>query len=75
MQFDELWEEVIALKGLPEAAHLDLPSALSNETKRRICAKTPEEAVEIFADVISEINQGSVETIDNLVNKRLQQLQ
>ena len=75
MQFDELWEEVIALKVLPEAAHYDLPSALSNDTKRRMCAKTPEEAVEIFADVISEINQGSVETIDNLVNKRLQQLQ
>ncbi|MBR4731751.1 MAG: hypothetical protein IK081_03185 [Lachnospiraceae bacterium] len=71
MQFDELWKEVMAMQVLPEAAHLDLPSALSKETKTRMCAKNPKEAARIFLDVISEIDQGSVETINSLVDKRL----
>lgn len=61
----------MAMKVLPEAAHFDLPGALSKETKRRICTKSPKEAASIFLDVISEMDQGSVETIDFFVNKRL----
>lgn len=71
MQFDELWKKVVAMRVLPEAANFDLPGALSKETKRRMCSKNPKEAASIFLDVISEIDQGSVETIDFLVNKRL----
>ena len=71
MTFEEYWAEVEKLKVLPVMAIQQLPSSLSPETKKRLMKKRPEEAVEILIASISEIDHGSVESIDNLVKRRL----
>ena len=71
MSFLDVWDKVKGLGVLPEAASMDFPSSLSEDTKRCLSAKTPKEVAVIALDVISEVNSGSVETINNLVNKRL----
>ena len=71
MTFDELWVEVEKLHILPEAAIEQVPQILSNETKKRLSRKTPEEGRRILKEAIDEINRGSVETVDTLTQKKL----
>lgn len=71
MSFEEMWKDVKTLGVLPEAALLDLPSSLAEETKRKLCTRKTDEVVEILMDAISEINKGSLETLNSLVKKRL----
>ncbi len=71
MTFDELWEKISELKTLPDTAIHQVPHVLSDDTKKRIARKTPDEAVRILQEAIEEINRGSVQTVDALVRKRL----
>jgi hypothetical protein len=71
MTFDELWVEVEKLHILPEAAIEQVPQILSNETKKRLSRKSPEEVGRIIKEAIDEINRGSVETVDALTQKKL----
>lgn len=71
MTFEEYWAEVENLKNLPNTALKQLPSALSIETKKKLMKLRPEETVEMLKTAIGEVNQGSVESIDCLVRKRL----
>lgn len=48
-----------------------VPQILSNETKKRLSRKTPEEVSRILKEAIDEINRGSVETVDALTQKKL----
>ena len=71
MSFLDVWDRVKGLGVLPEAASVDFPSSLSEDAKKRLSAKTPKEVAAIVLDVISEVNGGSVETINDLVKKRI----
>lgn len=68
MTFDEIW---IQVQGLPETAKLHIPEILSEDTKGRLSEKRPSEAAVIVAEAIEEINHGSVERLDELIQRRL----
>lgn len=68
MKFDEMWKHI---EGLPSEAKVQVPQALSKETKDKLGKKTPDEVTQILLYAIDEVNHGSVETIDNLVKKKL----
>lgn len=70
-EFSEYWAEVAKLKDLPEMAIRQLPSSLSPEVKQRLMSLKPKETAGLLNTAIDEVNRGSVESIDNLVRKRL----
>ena len=69
--FSEYWAEVEKLQILPQMAIQQLPSSLSENTKRKLMKIRPEETLDILKNAIEQINQGSVESIDTLVRKQL----
>lgn len=71
MTFHELWKRVSELGVLPDAAIMQIPFVLSQQTKTKLTKKSPEEAVKIISSAIDEINRGSVETVDILVLRKL----
>ena len=71
MTFEEYWAEVEKLKVLPNTAIKQIPSSLSENTKKKLMKKRPEETAGIMRAAIDEINHGSVESIDSLVRKQL----
>lgn len=71
MKFEEFWTKVSELKVLPDTAIHQIPSILSQQAKMKLCKKTPEEAAEIINAAIDEINRGSVETVDALIQKKM----
>ena len=73
MSFEELLDQACESAILPEMARLLLPSTLSAETKNLVLKLTPEGFGRILASAIDQINQGSVETVDALVRKALQE--
>ena len=68
MTFEELWSKV---QGLSDTAKLQIPGALKEETKKRLCRKSPEEVAVIVTAAIDEINHGSVVPLDELIKSRL----
>ena len=73
MDFEELLDRACESASLPEMARLLLPSTLGVETKAMVLKLSPEEFGRILAAAIDQINQGSVETVDALVRKALQE--
>ena len=73
MTFEELLDQACKTASLPEMARLLLPSTLRVETKDMVLKLSPEEFGRILAAAIDQINQGSVETVDALVRKALQE--
>ena len=71
MTFDELWVEIEKLHILPDAAISQVPHVLSEYSKRMLARRTPNEAVRIIEEVVDEIDNGSVQTVDSLVMKKL----
>ena len=49
----------------------EVPRALKEETKKRLCRKSPEKIKEIVEAAIEEVNRGSIVPLDELVQKRL----
>lgn len=72
MSFEELLEQACKSVSLPEMARLLLPSTLSDETKKAVMKLSPEELGAILKAAIDRINRGSVESVDALVRKALQ---
>lgn len=68
MTFDELWKQV---SGLPDAAKIQVPGALKEDTKKKLAKKTPGEVSRIVAQAIEEVNNGSVEPLDKLIRVRI----
>lgn len=68
MTFDELWARV---QGLPDTAKLQVPGTLSEATKKKLVRKTPEEVGKIVTAAIEDVNHGSVESLENLIKRRL----
>ena len=73
MIFEELLDQACAIAHLPEMARLLLSSTLGDETKRAVMKLSPEEFGAILKAAIDQINRGSVETVDALVRKALQE--
>lgn len=71
MTFEEYWRQIGELKVLPGEALRWIPDSLSPITKKRLCRKKPEETAEIVLWAINQIDHGSVETVDALVNQRM----
>ncbi len=71
MNFEELWTKVSALKILPDTAIHQIPSILKESTKKALAKKSPEEAAEIICSAISEIDRGSVKTVNDLINEKM----
>ena len=69
--FSEYWAKVEKLKTLPNTAIQQLPSSLSENTKKKLMKIRPEETVDILKNTIEQINRGCVESIDTLVRKQL----
>ena len=73
MDFEELLERACDSASLPEMARLLLPSTLSAGTKNMVLKLSPDEFGRILAAAIDQINHGSVETVEVLVRKALQE--
>ena len=63
-----LWREV---KGLPGTAMIQVPGIISENTKRALSKRSPEDVARIVMGAISEVNYGSIAPLDELVQKRL----
>ena len=73
MTFEDLWQDIWMQMKLPGDAKYFLPQSLSEKTKRQLLnsGKSITELARIIVDAVDEINNGSVATIDELVNKSL----
>ena len=71
MSFEELWNQVEKLKVLPSTAILQIPKVLSEDTKEMLGRRSPQEVADLIRSAVSEIDRGSIETLDRLVRKRL----
>ena len=72
MTFDELMDAACESATLPNMARILLPSTLSGETKKTVMKLKPEELGIILKDAIDQIDSGSVESVDTLVRKALE---
>ena len=68
MTFDKLWEKV---PGLTNTAKKQILDVLTPYTKKRLEEYSPFEIGSFVRLAIDEIEHGSIETIDDLVRKRL----
>ena len=71
MTFEELLTEACKSAHLPEMARIQLPSSLSEKTKRNVMRLSPEELGRVLNTAIEAVNHGSVESVDALVRKQL----
>lgn len=71
--FAELMRETykIAGKRIPNMAYMDLPRVISPETREKMMNRSPEELAEIIIAMIDEINHGSIESVDLILNRLL----
>ena len=72
MTFDELMDAACESATLPNMARILLPSTLSGETKKAVMKLKPEELGLILKNAIDQIDSGSVESVDALVRKALE---
>lgn len=72
MTFDELLDRACTAAELPDIARMQLPSALSEQTKKKVANLTPEEFGRMLSAAIESVNRGSIESIDTLVRKMLE---
>ena len=68
MTFEELWQEV---DGLTTTIKIEFPRSLKPITKEALTNLSPRIVKGIVIDVLDEIHNGSIETVDALVRKRL----
>jgi len=71
MTFDELMDAACKSAALPNMARILLPSTFSNQTKKAVMKLKPEELGLILKDAIGQIDNGSIESVDVLVRKAL----
>lgn len=67
MTFEELLDQACVTAHLPEMARIQLPSALSDETKEMLLKLSAEEVGVVLSSAIDAVNHGSIKPIDKLV--------
>lgn len=77
MTFEQLLKEIRSIVGeaFPNTAVLELPHVISPEVQEQILSseKRTDEIAQIFLDAIWQIDNGSVEKVETLVSRMLQQ--
>lgn len=77
MTFEQLLKEIRSIAGeaFPNTAVLELPHMISPEVQEQILSseKRTEDIAQIFLDAIWQIDNGSVEKVETLVSRMLQQ--
>ena len=71
MIFEELLDQACKAVHLPEMAWIQLPSALSDETKMMVMKLSPEVLRRVLIEAMDAVNHGSLKSIDTLVNEQL----
>ena len=71
MDFEELLDRACESASLPEMARIQLPSALSYQTKEMLLKLPAKEIGIVLFSVIDAVNHGSIKPIDKLVRERL----
>ena len=71
MNFEELLEKTCTVAHLPEMARIQLPSALSVDTKEMLLKLPTEEVGVVLSSAIDAVNHGSIKPIDKLVREQL----
>ena len=69
MSFNELVKSLVKKHCLPEMAALQLNDLLSEDVKRELLKRSPEEVAEILNYAIRKIDNGSTAKIDDLVKR------
>ena len=70
-EFKILMDEIGKLNILSASAVDLLPEDLSARTKKKLLKHSPEEAAQILAEAIEEIEHGSIESMDTLVYRKI----
>lgn len=73
-EFKELMSEIGKLHMIPSGAIKEIPIVLSEETKRKMLKRKPEELANILVNAISRINDGSIETLDTIITRLLRDM-
>lgn len=75
--FEQLLQEIRSVAGeaFPNTAVMELPHVISSEVQEQILSsdKSTEEIAQIFLDAIWQIDNGSIEKVETLVTRMLQQ--
>ena len=71
MTFEELLDKACTAAHLPDMSRIQLPSALSDKTKRKMLKLSPEEVGQVLNSAIDAVNHGSVKSIDSLVREQV----
>jgi hypothetical protein len=71
MTFDDLWDEIKKQKALPNTAIFQIPSIISDDTKKKLEEIGTEDSIRIIREALNEIDHGSIQTVDTLVRERL----
>lgn len=71
MDFEELLDRACESAHLPEMARVQLPSALSVDTKEMLLKLSTEEVGVVLSSAIDAVNHGSIKPIDKLVREQL----
>ena len=68
MTFEDMWKTITSL---PSSAIELIPQELSEETKKQLASLGTKRCEEIVKDAIWEIEKGSVEKIETLIQKNI----
>ena len=71
MTFEQLMIEINKVGILPDMAIRELPSVLSDKTKKQMLNREPKELAGLLSSAIDRINHGSIESVDELMKKLL----
>ncbi len=69
MTFEGMMLKIIELGFFPKSEMFYFGLVLEESTKKKVLQYSPEEVGEFLKWTINEINNGSVETVDTLMNK------
>lgn len=72
-KFDELWNKIAKTNKLTNMTILDMPKVISSETKKMLVrsGKNVDELADMIQSVINEIDRGSIERLDVLLQREL----
>ena len=76
MTFDDLLKAAsgAAPKTIPPGAEKHLKHSISAQTQEKLLEIEPNKAIWMMIDAVNEVNHGSIETIEELILKRIDEV-